>query len=157
MRTRIPLTTAALWRARDGVAAMEFALVVPVLITLMTGAISFGVAFRMKMEVGNAARAGAVYASANVFNQANIVAAAQAATALSTTVTVTAAKVTSSCMDPGTGKIESAALATICPGTGSPPGTYVTVNTQMTYTFILALPGIGTSKTLTGIAVARLN
>ncbi len=155
MQSGGPCPTRALWRSENGVAAVEFALVVPVLVLLLAGAISFGVAFRMKMEVGNAARAGAAYASAHGFNLSGITAAARNATALSA-VTVAAAQATTSCVDPATGAINSGNSDQACPGTGSPPGAYVTVTTRMPYTFILAVPGIGDSTTLTGHAVARI-
>ncbi len=148
--------TAALRRSRDGVAALEFALTAPVLILLMVGAISFGAAYRVKMQVGNAARAGAAYASAHGFSQSGITAAAQNATALSTDVGVAAANATSSCVDPATGTITGAGEAKTCPGTGSAPGTYVTVTTQLPYKLILTPPGMASSMTLTGVAVARL-
>ena len=67
---------------------MEFALLAPVLILMFTGAVSLGLASWTKMQVGNAARAGAVYAVNHGYNQANIQAAAQNATALSTKVIV---------------------------------------------------------------------
>ncbi len=123
----------------------------------MVGAISFGAAYRVKMEVGNAARAGAAYASAHGFRQLGITAAAQNATALSTSVGVAAAQATSSCVDPTTGTITGAGGANkTCSGTGSAPGTYVTVTTQLPYELILVPPGMTPSITLTGVAVARL-
>ena len=155
MRSRALAKAATLWRSRDGVAALEFALAVPVLVLLMAGAISFGVAYRMRMEVGNAARAGAAYASAHGFSQPGIKTAAQGATALSN-VSVTATEVTSSCADPATGAIISAGGAQTCTCSGSAPGTYVTVTAQMPYTLILAPPGMASSVTLTGVAIARI-
>lgn len=148
-------TAAALWSARDGIAALEFALVAPVLVLILAGAASFGVGLRMQMEVGNAARAGAAYASSHGFDQAQITAAAQSATAL-TSVTVTATQATASCTDPASGAISSAGKAKACPATGAPPGTYVTVTTQMPYSFILPPPGMAKTTTLSGKAVARI-
>lgn len=149
-------TMAALWSARDGIAALEFALVVPVLVLLLSGAVSFGVGLRMKMEVGNAARAGAAYASSHSFDQAKIRAAAQNATALANNVSVSSPiEEKNMCTNPASGTLSSAGSATICPSTGAKPGTYVTVTTQMPYSYILPLPGVGTETILRGKAVAR--
>lgn len=145
----------ALRDARDGIAAVEFALTAPVLVLILAGAVSYGVALRMKMEVGNAARAGAAYASSHGFDQTQIAAAAQSATALSN-VTVIATQATASCTDPASGVISGAGKATACPGTGASPGTYVTVTTQMLYSFILPLPGMAKTTTLSGKAIARI-
>lgn len=50
------------WRDR-GAAAVEFALVVPVLILLIFGSIEFGLAIQARTQVGNAAREGVRVAS----------------------------------------------------------------------------------------------
>ena len=50
---------------RRGVSAVEFALVLPVLLTLVGGAVDFGRCFYTYVAVTNAARAGAEYASTN--------------------------------------------------------------------------------------------
>lgn len=145
-----------LWNARAGIAALEFALVAPFLILLLTGAVSFGIGLRVKMEVGNAARSGAAYASSNTFDQARIIAAAQSATALATNVSVVVTKMTASCVSQANGAILPANGAASCAGTGTPPGTYVEVRTQMPYDFILPIPGMDRSTTLHGRAVARI-
>ncbi len=154
-RSRASKTT-SLRDAREGVAAVEFALLAPVLILMFTGAVSLGLASWTKMQVGNAARAGAVYAVNHGYNQANIQAAAQNATALSTKVIVSSNTAPQSCIDPATGKISPAGAATTCLGTGSSPGSYVTVTTTMSYSFIMPLPGIAKATTLSGNAVARI-
>lgn len=151
---------AALWSARDGIAAVEFALIAPVLTLLLAGAVSFGVGLRMKMEVGNAARAGAAYASSHPFNPAEITKAAQSATALASGVSLTPPPIEQKnmCINPASGALSSAGTATTCPGTGAKPGTYVTVTTQMPYSYILPLPGMTEEEakpTLRGKAVAR--
>ena len=149
-------TVAALWGARDGAAALEFALVGPFLVTLFAGVVSFGAGLRAKLEVGNAARAGAAYASAHASrDEAKIRAAAQGATTLAN-VAVIVIPATASCMNPATGAISGAGPATTCPGTGARPGTYVTVVTQMPYTFIFPPPGLARTTTLGGKAVARV-
>lgn len=146
---------ASLRDAREGIAAVEFALLAPILILIFTGAVSLGLALWIKMQVGNAARAGANYAVNHGYDTENIRTAAQGATALSK-VTVNSTEATQSCIDPASGKILSANGATACPGTGSPPGNYVTITTQLSYSFILPIPGIADVTTLRGNAVARI-
>lgn len=147
--------------AREGVAAVEFALCASLLVSLFVGAVSLGLASWTKMQVGNAARAGAAYAATHDPGEArfiaNVTAAAQNATALSTRVQVPPfAPVANSCTDPASGQISPAGKATTCPVTKSPPGTYVTVATTYSYSFILPVPGIANTVTLSGKAVARI-
>jgi len=144
---------ASLRGAREGVAALEFALCAPILI--LTGAASLGLASWTRMQVGNAARAGAAYAVNHVYNLASVATAAQSATALSSVI-VTSAEATQSCTDPASGRITGANGATVCPGTGSPPGDYVTVTTQIPYSFMMPIPGVADVKTLNGNAVTRI-
>ncbi len=71
--------------AEDGVSAVEFAFVAAFLmIPLVIGAADFGTALFQWMQVGNAARSGAEYATyIGSFNQAGIVTAVTNATSLS--------------------------------------------------------------------------
>ncbi|MGI4978617.1 MAG: TadE/TadG family type IV pilus assembly protein [Janthinobacterium lividum] len=156
-RTRTsPRHPAALfWRARDGVAAVEFALIAPLLILLLGGAVSLGEALRVRIAVGNAARAGAAWAQLNGFDANGIAAAARAATAL-TGVAVTATASAASCTSPASLLLAPAGGATLCPATGAPPGTYVSVATSVPYTSVIPLPGLPTTTTITGAAVARV-
>ena len=157
MKRRLQISTALSLRyAREGVAAEEFALLAPILILMFTGAASLGLASWTKMQVGNAARAGAVYAVNHGYNLASIITAAQSATALSNVTVTSALPTIQSCTDPTSGKRSSANGAKVCPGTGSPPGDYVTVTTQLSYSFILPIPGIAKTMTLRGTAVARI-
>ena len=51
--------------SQSGVSAVEFALIVPVLVLLMLGAFDFAQGFREKQRLVNAAQAGAQYAAQN--------------------------------------------------------------------------------------------
>ena len=150
-----PPRRAGLWHARDGVAAVEFALIAPFLILLLGGAVSFGDALRVRIAVGNAARAGAAWASLNGYDSSGIAAAARAATGLAG-VGVTATAQASTCTNPASTTLAASGGATLCPATGSPPGTYVSVATSVSYTFIIPLPGMPATTTLGGAAVARV-
>jgi Flp pilus assembly protein TadG len=61
----------ALSRREAGVALVEFALALPLLIMLLIGVIEFGRLAYFSIQVGNAAHAGAEYGSLNVQNGAN--------------------------------------------------------------------------------------
>lgn len=149
----------ALWSARDGVAAVEFALVSSFLIILFTGVISFGIGLYLAMQVQNAARAGAAYASTRAFDKAAIERAAQDATILGSEITALATKTTlPSCMTEETGVIASAGSALLCPISGA-PAHYVTVETEMSYALVLPLPNMSEAdKTLKlrGKSIARV-
>lgn len=55
---------------RGGAAAIEFAIVLPVLLTILLGACDFGRVFYSTIAIANAARSGAAYASINPFDSA---------------------------------------------------------------------------------------
>lgn len=150
-----PAAPAALWRATDGVAAVEFALIAPLLILLLGGAVSFGDALRVRIAVGAAARAGAAWASLNGFDPSGIAAAARAATGLPS-VGVTATQSAATCTNPAASVLAPANGAVLCPATGAVPGTYASVATSVPYTFIIPLPSMPTTITITGAAVARV-
>ena len=146
-----PGAAAALWQARDGVAALEFALVAPLLILLLGGAVSLGDALRVRIAVGNAARAGAAWAQLNGFDANGIAAAARAATAL-TGVGVTATASAATCTNPASLLLAPAGGLALCPATGIPPGTYVSVATTVAYTYVIPLPGLPTTLSLIHIS-----
>ncbi len=147
----------ALLRARDGVAAVEFALLAPTLVLLLAGAVSFGDALRVKVEVGNAARAGADWAALQGYNILKIQAAAQGATNLGANVTVAPVLSLAECMDPSSSTPVLDPLLTPCTSTGAPPGLYVTVTTSTVYRYIMPLAGFNMGAvTLSGVAIARV-
>lgn len=98
-RTRLILrkVTARLAASRRGAAAVEFAIIVPVLVTAVTGIANYGLVTFDKMELVNAARAGAQLAIANGDNTlaANKTAIKNAVVAsVSTGANITTANVT---------------------------------------------------------------
>jgi Flp pilus assembly protein TadG len=145
---------AALWKAQTAVAAVEFALISPLLVTLFVGVVNYGLIMQQQLEVGNAARAGAAYASAYGYDQVKVITAAQSATSLSN-LTVTATQTTNACADFTSAALIDAGSAKLCPATAIPPGTFVTVNTKLTYTLLVPPPTNG-SLTLTSSAIAQI-
>ena len=69
--------------AVDGVSTIEFAVIASMLATLAIGMLDFGMGLWQQMEVGNAARAGAEFASINGYNSTGIQNAVTSATSLS--------------------------------------------------------------------------
>ena len=61
-------------RHRRGVAATEFALVLPVLVTLFLGATDFGRVSYSTIAIANAAQSGAAYASMNPYDPSTLAA-----------------------------------------------------------------------------------
>jgi Flp pilus assembly pilin Flp len=59
-------------RGEDGAAAVEFALLLPLLVVLLFGFVQFGTAFNTKIQATNAAREGARMAVVGIDNWANI-------------------------------------------------------------------------------------
>lgn len=73
-------------RSDRGATALEFGIVVPILILLLLGIVEFGVVFQHKLALTHAAREGARMASVNKWNEASV---KQAAFPIVPTVTVT--------------------------------------------------------------------
>ena len=147
----------------SGVAAVEFALVLPMLILLLIGCCDAGFMFYRQIQVDAAALAGATYAarfgwatnttSASQQSQANIQAAAQDASALGSQVAVTAT-LTTGCLSTSTGQL-FASGASQCSGNVT-SGTYVTVAATFAYTTIIPYPGLSQPSTLSGSATVRI-
>jgi Flp pilus assembly protein TadG len=166
-------TLSALRAAEDGVSAVEFALVASVLvIPLVIGGYDIGSALFRWMEVGNAARAGAAYATyCGCFNETNIVAAVTNATPLSS-IQPNSSQTTPSpaptefcgCPNAASGVVATSNTPPSCGSTqcssGGFDGTYVTISAQARYTPIFPYPGIVPSVgyfTLTGQTTVRIN
>lgn len=150
-RARFFLTT--LSRHQSGASAVEFALVLPILVALLIGTIDLGRMAWTKMEVQAAARAGAAYAlvnATNTFDPAQVSAAVTNATSnLAITVPETPSKY------PGcptsSGVIVAASYSAQC-ANGTLPGAYVMVKAATTYN-----PIWSSAVTLNAQAVVRIS
>jgi Flp pilus assembly protein TadG len=154
-------TAKRVWRARDGLAALEFAVTLPVLTYLVAQVVALGSLMLADMQVENAARAGAAYAQNYGFDQTRITNAINAAVTSRSDLVIQATPAPSQsygCPDASQGIVLQAAKTPKCSG-GAEPGRYVIVNTQATYTYpaFLVLPGFGGQVTLTGKAMARID
>lgn len=122
-------------RSERGAAAVEFALILPVLIALLLGITEFGRAYFVLTTISGAARQGA-----RVMALQNSVSAAQSAV----TSAVGAVPVDQVAVSPAS-----------CPSVTTNPAATVTVKVTSTMTFISSY--FGPSITLTGTGVMRCN
>ena len=140
---------ARIWMARDGLGAIEFGFIAPVMLLMLLGVLDFGMAFWQQMEIANAADAGAQWGMSNTYNADSITTVARSATSLdSAAVTVTPSN-QCGCVNSTTHTISTGygtpPSCTACPS-GSVSGTadtYVVVNAQICYTPVFpSWPGL---------------
>ena len=141
-------------RNRSGTAALEFALVTPVLLLLLGGLLEFGWAVWSDSALGNAVSQASYYAflTGPGVSTTSIATIAEKASALSG-VTATASTPACYC---ASGTPATPSLATSCTTTcadGTSPGTYTTIVAQ--YAVPTFLP-LFTSPTITESAMVRL-
>jgi hypothetical protein len=125
----------------------------PILVVMGVCTVDLGAGIYRKMQVQNAAQAGAQYAVAHGFSASSISAAVTNATTLSGVSANPAPSQACGC--PTTSGVTSATCNTTCPD-GSVTGTYVTVGSQATYNTILAYPLIPNSFAFAAQAMVRI-
>ena len=132
-------------RSEDGTSLIECALILPIFIFLLVGAVDLGRAWYLHLEVSAAAEAGALYGVQNTSDIPGMDAAALIDAGDVTTLQA-AATYGTECFD-GT---------SVTPLLASPPScsvnaiAYVEVDTTATYTPILKYPGLASVFTLVG-------
>jgi Flp pilus assembly protein TadG len=137
-------------RNEDGSSIIETAMLMPLLLLLLVGAIDFGRAYFVAIEVSSSAEAGALYGTQNSSDTAGMVTAA----------TLDAPEV-SNLTTVATYGCECSDGSSVSPSCGSLPVctynvvSYVEVDTSATYIPILLYPGIPSSISLTGKARMR--
>lgn len=145
MRARFRTFLNDLHRRESGASAVEFALILPILVALLIGTIDLGRMAWTKMELQTAARAGAAYALVNAtktFDAAKVATAVTSATDLTVTLPAQPSK-SYGCptgVDGASGITTVANNTTPCPLNSTTPGTYVTVQASTTYTPIWMVP-----------------
>lgn len=137
----------------SGAAAIEFGVVVPMLALMVTAVIDIGFGVHYKLQVEDAAQAGAAWAIRNGFD-ANAISSAVTGATGSSMISASPAPVQFCGCATGS-SISSATCGTPCPG-GAQAGTYVNVSAQMTYNTILSYPVLPSSYNLTAQSTARL-
>jgi Flp pilus assembly protein TadG len=122
-----------------GVSTIEFAVIASTLATLAIGMLDFGIGLWQQMEVGNAARAGAEYASKYGFNTSAIQSAVTSATSLATISASPAPAEQCGCPDASSGVTLSGSPpcnTTTC-SNGATASTYISVSAQASYTDLI--------------------
>lgn len=140
--------------ARDGVSAIEFALVGMFLAVLCIGIIDFGRGIWEYVQVGNAARAGADYAAMHGYDPANpapVEAAAEGATSIGNLNI--ASRMFYGC--PSSSGVTEETGGYIC-ASGNEAAQYAEIDTSVPYSPIFAYPGIPNPMTISAKAYARL-
>lgn len=147
-----------LWRNCEGTSAIELALILPVIAAMIVPLTDLGMGAYAKMQVQNAAQAGAEYAAKNAssgFNATNISTAVTNATGMGGISANPAPSESCACVS-GTTITDTTAppCSTGC-ASGS-EGIFVTVNAQATYTTLFPYPGIASPLTLNATSVVRV-
>ena len=147
-----------MFAATGGLAAVEFAIVIPILLAVIIPVCDLGKGLSQQLQVWEAAQAGVQYATANGFASTAIQNAVTAATSLSS-ISATPAPA-ESCGCP-TGSSVAAANPAVPPCTGlcsngKQSGTYVTVNATAVYYPLIPYPMLGSSVTLTAQSFVRI-
>ncbi len=123
-----------------GASAVEFALILPVLLIFVLGIIDFGMAIFKKMELQSAVRSGAQFALSNATNTTSITTAVVEAT--NSGISSSDVTLTCQCLDSSTESLTS----TTCGSTSCSSGEYVmmTISAASTYTPLI-IPTVDTS------------
>jgi len=145
--------TAMAGDAARGTAAIEFALMLPLIVLLFTGLFDLGYAAYESMEVQAAAEAGAQYAARNPWNPTAIGTAVVGATGIGNVTATPAASRFCAC--PVAGALTPITCTGSC-ANGDPPGSYTLVSAQKLHWTALPYPALPQPLTLTGQAVRRL-
>ena len=136
--------TTTRWKSIRGTAAVEMAIILPVLVVISLGAVDLGRLFYDGVNVANAARAGLSYGSLSETKSQNttqITALANNDGAANGGVNVTVTRVCE-CAGGSVVNCESGTCS------GNPPRVYVKVSTSKTYNTLLPYPGIPNTVSL---------
>lgn len=137
----------------SGTSLIELALVLPVLLLLLTGAVDFGRAYYLDIEVTHAAHAAALYGSQNPSDTVGMQNAAVADAVDVPTFSTSSVSVSYGCeCSDGSSAVVGCTTAPIC---STNIVSYVQVDTSMTYSAMLPYPGIPSPLTLRGTARMR--
>jgi Flp pilus assembly protein TadG len=129
----------------QGTSVVETAMLMPLLLLLLIGAVDYGRGFYAAIEVSSAAEAGALYGTLNYTDTAGMIAMAKLDAKDISGLTATAIY-GCECSD-GSASSANCAMALSC---GANVVAYVDVATSATYVPILRYPGLPTSFALKG-------
>ena len=145
-------------RRESGTAAIEFGLLIPILLILLIGTVEVGRAMYQAMQVNNAVEAGMLYAAKNGFDAGGIAAAVVNATG---TQGITATPTpTLFCGCPNASGVSIKMLCDPPPppcADGNPMGQYVQINAALDHQTILPYLGLPLPTTLKAQSIVRLH
>jgi Flp pilus assembly protein TadG len=144
-----------LFRSQSGAAIVEFALIAPVLISLVIGLIEIGRYMYIGIVAAHAAEAGAVYAAQSIATSQNGTAITSAVNSDSSNVTWTHVTPTPYCSQNGS-VVSCPTTANTTLDTSNGLVYYVTVKVTGTYNSLLNYPGIPTGIPVTASATMRV-
>jgi Flp pilus assembly protein TadG len=139
--------------ARRGLAAIEFAIIAPVMAMMVMCAVDLGLAINRHMQVEDAAQAGAEYAALHGFNATSISSAVTSAASW-TGVSASPAP-TEFCGCPGASSITAATCGTTCPS-GNAAAVYVTVGAKGTYSTVVHYPMLPSTFAFASTSTMRI-
>ena len=140
----------------SGVAAIEFGIIVPILVMMTVATVDIGMGFYRKIQVEDAAQAGAEWAIRNGFDSTGISNAVTNAVTSLTTPAISASPAPAQFCGCASGSsISTASCGSTCPG-GVQAGTYTTVSAQMTYNTILPYGFFPSTYNFVSQSTARL-
>jgi Flp pilus assembly protein TadG len=159
---KLPTSLRILCKANHGAALVELALLLPVLMLLVVGAIDFGRAYFVYLEVVSAAHAGAEYGSLHPTDTTGMSTAATQSAPNVSNLTVPTAVYGCECSD-GSSYTASCSTVPTCTASAGPPARAsnvvyrVQVKTQAVYTPLMPWTGIPSSFTFSNTATIRGN
>jgi Flp pilus assembly protein TadG len=136
-----------------GTAAIEFAILTPILLALLLGVVDLGFGLYAAIQAQSAAEAGALYAAEKGWNSAGISAAVVNATGASSMAATPAPTLFCGC--PSASGIATIVCTSTCTG-GVQPSEYVQVNSALARLSILVDTGLGMATTVTGVSIIRI-
>jgi Flp pilus assembly protein TadG len=136
-----------------GAISIEFAVFAPTLVVMLVCSLDLGMGIYRKMQVQNAAQAGAAYAILHGFMASSIQNAVTSATSFSGVSASPAPNEFCGCAS--TTGVTAATCGSTCSG-GSSPGTYVSVSAQATYNTLLPYPVVPNSYTFSSQSTVRI-
>ena len=136
-----------------GLAAVEFGIMAPVLVLALICTVDLGLGVYRKMQVQNAAQAGAEYALTHGFLPSMMKTAATSATSYAA-IQATPDPV-QFCGCPSATGITSTSCSSTCDG-GALAGTYVTMSAQATYSPLIPYPMLPASYAFTSQSTVRI-
>lgn len=146
----------AVGREVSGTAAVEFVLILPILLAVLVATVDIGMAFYDRMQVDNAAQAGAEYAALKGSAGFDANAISQIVTGASSLSQISASPAPSlSCGCAETSGVAAAQCGSQCPD-GLTAGKYATVAAEAQYSTFFPYPGLPRPMTLSAQSTVRL-